>query len=219
MPRPAPRVLGCLFRFLLALVAFSSSTVICDVAAGFSPAAIALKGGAAPEPLRAQFGGAQGALSADQSAYEQAFELLANGHAAEALAEADAALKKYPKSSELHNVRGMAADQVGRTREAEASFRKVIELSPRSSVGYNNLAALLVRLGRIREGERLFRTALERDPHSSAALLGLGETLAALQNYVEAASYLRQGWRLSPSDFQTAYEYARVLRELRRPTE
>jgi len=191
--RSRARIRRSLLRFVLALIAFPGGVLICD--------------------------GAQGALPGDRSVYQRAFELLSSGHAVEALAEADAALNKDPASSELYNVRGMAADQIGRTQEAEASFHKVIELSPRSSVGYNNLAALLARLGRNREAEPLFRAALERDPHSSAALLGLGETLATLRNYPEAANYLRQARRLSPSDFQTAYEYARVLRELKRPVE
>ena len=74
-------------------------------------------------------------------------------------------------------------------------------------MGYNNLAALLVRLGRTREGEQLFRAALERDPHSSAALLGLGETLAALQNYVKQHKRMRIIELFGTIDYHPNYDY------------
>src|SRR5438876_991821 len=109
-------VLRCWFRLLPALIALCAA---CSSKAGDWKIL-----GPAPEPIDAQLGEAQGALAGDRAAYQHAFELLANGHAVDALAEADAAVLKNPKSSDLYNVRGMAADQIGRTQEAEASFRK-----------------------------------------------------------------------------------------------
>ncbi len=150
------------------------------------------------------------------SAYEKAVRLLETGKAAEALAEIDAALREHPRDPRLHNLRGLAEGRLGREKEAESSFRKVIELSPRAAVGYDNLAVLLSESRRHAEAAKLFREALKREPKNFTALLGLGETLAALQEYAQAAPYLEEAWHIRRGDFQAGYEWARVLRELKR---
>ena len=152
------------------------------------------------------------------SGYDRAFQLLQEGKSTEALAAIDTALLQAPANAALHNLRGVAMRQLGRAREAEASFRKVIELSPRSAQGYNNLGSLYSEHGRQVEAQELFRQALNREPQNLTALLGLGTTLAANQLYSVAVTYLERAWRIQP-DFQTGYELARVLRELKRPGE
>ena len=151
-----------------------------------------------------------------QSAYDQALGLLQAGKTKEALVVLDAALLESPGSSALHNLRGLAKRQLGDAREAEASFRKVIELSPQSTQGYNNLGSLLSEQGHLSQAQEMFRQALKLEPQNPAALLGLGTTLAAAKMYSQALTYLDQAWRAEP-DFQTGYELARVLRELKRP--
>ncbi len=164
-----------------------------------------------------------GSLSTDtrnsSSAYSRAFKLLESGKAAEALSEIDAALAKDASDLGLYNLRGLAAGQLGKESEAEASFRKVIQLSPGAAMGYNNLAVLLTQSGREAEAAELFRTAIERDPHNFTALLGLGATLSASQKYAEAEPYLQKAWIARPGDFRAGFEYAHALRELKRPAE
>src|SRR5215510_1905243 len=63
-------------------------------------------------------------------AYDKAFHLLQTGRADEALAEIDTALAREPSDPSLINLRGLVSAQLGRTEEAEASFRKVIRLLP-----------------------------------------------------------------------------------------
>ncbi len=150
-------------------------------------------------------------------AYNKAFKLLESGKATEALAEIDAALVQDAQNSSLHNLRGLAALRLGRAREAEASFRKAIQLSPNDAMGYNNLATLFSQEGRHAEAAELFRAALKLEPHNSTARLGLGVTLATLQKYAEAVPYLQEAWDMKRRDFQTGYQYARVLREVKRP--
>jgi tetratricopeptide (TPR) repeat protein len=163
--------------------------------------------------------GSQGNLASTPTAYDKAFNLLQKGQANEALAEIDTALASEPSDPSLNNLRGLVAAQLGRTGEAEASFRKVIRLLPHAAMGYNNLAALLWQLGRYAEAAKSFRQALTEEPHNFTALVGLGTTLAATQSYGEAAPYLEKAWSIRPGDFQTGYELARALRELKRPAE
>ncbi len=154
-----------------------------------------------------------------EAAYEEALSLLGRGRVTEALAIVDKALLKEPSNPQLHNLRGLASSQLGRTGEAEASFREVIKLSPHSATGYANLAVLLAQSGRQAEAVKLFREALKRKPLDFTALVGLGTTLCALQNYAEAAPYLENAWKTRPGDFQTGYDYARVLHELKHPAD
>jgi len=153
------------------------------------------------------------------SAYDHALQLLQSGRAVEALSAIDGALKEQPADPALYNLRGLAASELGRYEEAEASFRKFIALSPQTATGYTNLATLFAQKGRPSQAVDFFRAALKREPESFRALLGLGVTLAALQQYAEARLPLEKAWGLQPGDFQTGYEYARVLHQLKRPSE
>lgn len=150
-------------------------------------------------------------------AYDQAFQLLERGKPEEALTVIDAALAKNPRNASLHNLRGLAAGQLGRVAEAEASFRKVIQLRPGAALGYANLATLHSQSGRNQEAGEEFREALKRGPRDFTALLGLGATLARIENYADALAYLERAWQARPGDFQAGYELARVFRELKRP--
>ncbi|MBZ5543275.1 MAG: tetratricopeptide repeat protein [Acidobacteriia bacterium] len=151
--------------------------------------------------------------------YDRAFQLLQAGKFQEALTEIDAGLARTPDDPELQNLRGLAAGRLGRHADAEASFRNVIRLRPRSTMGYNNLGTLLAESGRLGEAADAFRTALKLEPRNATALLGLGTTLAASGKFAEAAPYLERAWRARPDDFQTGFEWALVLRELKNPAE
>jgi tetratricopeptide (TPR) repeat protein len=153
------------------------------------------------------------------AAYENAFRLLQQGQAAEALAEIDVALTRRPGTADLWNLRGLAQAQLGKSSDAEGSFRKVIELTPRSPTGYTNLATLFSQQGRLSEAAEIFRQALREQPEDFTALLGLGVTLAAQRQYNAALPYLRKAWTENPGDFQAGYEYAHVLHESKRAGE
>ena len=171
--------------------------------------------------LRAGLGGADEKPSQSQSQqnYDRAFLLVQQGKLGEALTELDAAIAKDPQQATLHNLRGLAASQLGRDQEAAASFQRVIKLAPQSAMGYNNLAALLYRQGKTSEAEELFRQALKQEPQNLTAWRGLGTVLAASQKHSVAVAFLEKAWQVDPGDFQTGYELARVLRELKRPAQ
>jgi tetratricopeptide (TPR) repeat protein len=152
-------------------------------------------------------------------AYDRAFQLLQAGRTADALAEIDAALPREPGDPALNNLRGLVTAKLGRSAEAEASFRKVIHLLPHAAMGYNNLAALLWQLGRSDEAARTFRQAISEEPHNFTALVGLGTILAERQKFADALPYLEKAWGSQPGDLQAGYELARSLKELKRPAE
>ena len=152
-------------------------------------------------------------------AYRTALRLLRQNKPAEALVEIERGLKGNPDDSSLYNLRGLALGSLGRLDEAEASFRKVIRLQPQAAIGYGNLAALFEERGRSAEAVAFFREALKREPGNSVFQMRLGANLASLGQYNEAAVCLEKAWASRPGDFQTGYEYARTLRELKKPTE
>jgi len=148
-----------------------------------------------------------------QTVYQQSLDLLQNGRSADALAVIDAAIEAGARDPSLYNLKGLAASELGRNREAEESFRTVIRLSPKSAMGYNNLGVLFSKLGRYQDAATAFREAQVQDPQNFTTLLGLGTSLVALREYTQAVNYLQRAWKVHPGDFQTGYEWARALRE------
>ena len=118
-----------------------------------------------------------------QETYAKAIDLLQAGKTADALTIIDAAIKAGANDPSLYNLKGLAASELGRDSEAQASFRNVIRLSPKSATGYNNLGVLLSKLGRYEDAAVNFREAHSRDPRNFTALLGLGTSLSALHQY------------------------------------
>jgi tetratricopeptide (TPR) repeat protein len=152
-------------------------------------------------------------------AYDRAFQLLQAGQTDAALVEVDTALAREPNDPSLNNLRGLVTAKLGRTAEAESSFRNVIHLLPHGAMGYNNLAALLWQLGRTEEAAKSFRQALTEEPYNFTALVGLGTILAESRKYAGALPYLEKAWGSQPGDFQAGYELAWSLTELKRPAE
>jgi tetratricopeptide (TPR) repeat protein len=162
---------------------------------------------------------AQGKPPRTPTAYDKAFHLLQAGRANDALVELDTALATEPDNPPLNNLRGLAASQLGRSSEAEASFRKVIRLLPHAAMGYNNLGALLWQLGNSAEAASTFHQAIKQEPQNFTALVGLGTILSETREYAQAVPYLEKAWASHPGDFQTGYELAHSLTELKRPSE
>jgi tetratricopeptide (TPR) repeat protein len=153
-----------------------------------------------------------------QSTYEQAIQLLQTGKNDDAMALIDAAIAAGARDPSLYNLRGLAASELGRDREAEESFRTVIRLTPKSAMGYTNLGVLLSKLGRHQDAASEFRESVQLDPRNFTALLGLGASLAALNKYDDAAKYLERAWNVHPGDFQAGYEWAHALYETKQPS-
>ena len=59
---------------------------------------------------------------------------------------------------------GIILRDLGKLKEAEVSFKKVINLNPKSVEAYNNLAMVYKNQGRYKEAEKLFKDAIKIDP-------------------------------------------------------
>lgn len=71
---------------------------------------------------------------------------------AEAVADADAALKREPESSETLAIRGQALIGLGRLEEAELPLRSALKLEPNNLSAALGLARMLLLAGRFEEG-------------------------------------------------------------------
>jgi len=151
--------------------------------------------------------------------YESIQRLLESAQPGRALTAIDAALNQHPSDRLLENLRGLALQQLGRSNEAAACFRKVIQLTPGSATGYTNLGVLLSETGKTGEAAKLFEEALKRDPKEFTALLGLGVGLASSSDYAKAVLYFRRALEARPGDFQAGYQYAFALGKLDRAAE
>jgi tetratricopeptide (TPR) repeat protein len=86
-----------------------------------------------------------------------------------ALGYYEEAIKVRPEFPEAEFQRGNVLATLGRSAEAESSFRRAIELRKNWSLPYSALGALLVRLNRDNEAETLLREAIRLDSHDLLA--------------------------------------------------
>jgi tetratricopeptide (TPR) repeat protein len=89
--------------------------------------------------------------------------------------------------------------RLGREREAEAEFRRVIEVHPGYAEAQNNLAELLARTGRLPEAVDLQRRAVALAPRRAAFHHHLGHLLERSGDIEGAYASLRRALALDPS--------------------
>ncbi len=90
--------------------------------------------------------------------------LLADGLRSDALAQAQALLRKYPRDAEtLHNTTVLLAD-FGNTKQALVTAGQLVEFHPADPRGYLDLGVLLARSGHREEAVEAFRRGLAVDP-------------------------------------------------------
>lgn len=99
----------------------------------------------------------------------------------------------------LHFLRGDTLARLGRTREAEASFRREIEHFPEEPHAYKNLILLYVTEGRTQEATRLVFELIEASP-TPRAYLAVVETLATVGDERGARYWARKGREAFPRD-------------------
>ena len=77
---------------------------------------------------------------------KRAVTLAMHSRWAEAVTMNEAILADFPRDLEAYNRLGKALSELGRNREAKASFQRALEISPNNSIAKKNLARL-ARLG------------------------------------------------------------------------
>ncbi|WP_394762193.1 DUF3857 domain-containing protein [Phenylobacterium sp.] len=92
---------------------------------------------------------------------------------AKSLADADAAVRLAPLSSDSHQARGRILAKMNRFQEAAENLAEAARLAPESPENHNNLGAALIKLGRLEEARREFLESRRLDPTNSRAISGL----------------------------------------------
>lgn len=96
------------------------------------------------------------------------------------------AIKVRPEFPEAEFQKGNVLATLGRSAEAESSFRRAIELRKSWSLPYSALGALLARLNRDKDAEPLLREAIRLDPNDLLAARILANVRLAANDPKEA---------------------------------
>ncbi|MEO5337533.1 MAG: tetratricopeptide repeat protein [Magnetospirillum sp. WYHS-4] len=86
---------------------------------------------------------------------------LAEGQAAQALADLDRARGKAPRNWEIYSLTGIAYDALNNSAAAQAAYKAGLEMAPGNPVILNNQALSLAQSGRIDEAIRILQGLLD----------------------------------------------------------
>ena len=112
------------------------------------------------------------------SLYQQGRTQLKKGMAAQATVALEKAKKREPEKASIREALGIAYFRIGRWRDAEAEFRKVLELTPTDDYAHFALGRCLEKQGRVREANGHYKLASSLRPSSNqyrARILDLDE--------------------------------------------
>jgi tetratricopeptide (TPR) repeat protein len=108
---------------------------------------------------------------------------------------------------------------MGRTEEAEASYKTSIRMDRFFTPARFNLANLYNSLGRNEEAEEIFREIIEVVPNNGEAYYSLGLLLAEMKRLDDAVKPLKRASELMPERARVRYNYALVLQNSGRLSE
>jgi Flp pilus assembly protein TadD len=100
------------------------------------------------------------------SLYQQGRTQLKKGMAAQATVALEKAKKREPEKASIREALGIAYFRIGRWRDAEAEFRKVLELTPTDDYAHYALGRCLEKQGREREANGHYKLASSMKPGS-----------------------------------------------------
>ena len=112
--------------------------------------------------------------------------------------------------------RGAALAQLGRTREAVATFEKALALDPTNAQAKANLGTVYLLTRDYPRARRLMEEALALDPDVSRAHNALGVIAFETGHPDEAIDALEAAVELNPREWDTLFNLGSVLRQ-RRP--
>ena len=146
--------------------------------------------------------------------------LKALGQMTNALAATNMAIELDAHDSEAHSVKGVILEELGRLKEAEASYRQAIGLPSsrftRKSAIFNNLGNTLKDLGRLEEAEVSLRQAIALNPGLFEAHSNLSAVLQELGGLEGAEETLRKAVALAPEFAEARNNLGNTLKELGR---
>lgn len=110
--------------------------------------------------------------------------------------------------------RGLALQQQGRLREAEACFQTILHRDPGHADASNAMGTLAVAAERVDVAINYFTKALEKSPRDVRYLNNLGNALALNGKPEEGIPYLERALKLRPSMYEALCNLGRALRKL-----
>ncbi len=110
--------------------------------------------------------------------------------------------------------RGLALQQQGRLREAEACFQTILHHDPAHADANNAMGTLAVAADRIDVAINYFTRALAAVPREVRYLNNLGNALALSGKPEEGIPYLERALQLRPSMYEVLCNLGRALRKL-----
>lgn len=136
-----------------------------------------------------------------------------------ALALFDRAVAVKPGLPEAHSNRGNALRGLGRTSEAEASYRKAIAADSAFAMAHYNLGNILLAGKRFDEAAAHFNRALSADPRLTEARINLGMAFKETGKLKEAENCYRKALELRPELAVCHYNLGNILLDTGRPAE
>jgi Flp pilus assembly protein TadD/SAM-dependent methyltransferase len=115
-----------------------------------------------------------------------------------------------PNYAEAHSNLANTLQELGRSDEAEASYKQAIALKPDYAEAHSNLGNTLNELGRLDEAEASYTQAIALKPDFAEAHYNLGVTLKELGRLEEAEASYTQSIALKP-DFAEAHSNLGIM--------
>ena len=122
-------------------------------------------------------------------------EMLDDKEYDKALKLANIAVKRMPKRSGAWNTLGRVQLQMGKRKDAIASFEKAVDLNPKNSYARNNLGLALIYDKRFEEAADMLEQAVELEPVEAYMWNNLGMAYEQLDRLEDARVGLRQRGR------------------------
>lgn len=121
-------------------------------------------------------------------------------------------LQAQPQNAKLHNDLGVVEYYLGKTQEAEASWKRAIELDTGYGDARANLAYYYFQTGREAIGEDMLRSAIQVDPNSFLANYYCGIFYYKRNQPTRAEIYLKRAIELKPDHLEVRLELVKLYR-------
>jgi tetratricopeptide (TPR) repeat protein len=126
------------------------------------------------------------------------------------LSAAGAESATVANSIQAHFDQALEFDNLGRSIDAEAAYRRTLALDPRHAHAMINLGRLLHASGALAEAEFWYRNALTIDPHQVVAHFNLGVVLEDSGNIEAAMRSYRAACEIDPDIADAHFNLARL---------
>lgn len=154
-----------------------------------------------------------------QAAIYRITELLAEGRAAEAAAQAEEVIRAYPQSGMAWLLLGQARLRQQQLSSAEAALHRAVELMPESVEAHFSLGSTLLLQNEAAGAESCFRQAVRLKPASATAYYNLGLCLLKLDDRDGAQQALEKAVYYRPQFAEAHRSLGELLARRGRPTE